>query len=282
MRLFFAGNVKGNGPDAADYGTGVRNRLLTFADIDDWAEDCFAYWVGTRPPGAHVFIDSGAFGAYTRGAVIDLGRYCAYLEEKMPALGCYAALDVIKDWRGTAANLDVMLKRGLHPIPCFHRGSPWEVLDALAGAHPYIALGGMVGGGGKGGAKHDTLTADSLSPYLDECWRRLRRHWPVKVHVFGVVAQWVLERYPFYSADSATAIVGAGMGRVQRFLQGVAKSGDWPTVAQETYDGVIVDGVGRVGGSAHAGRRRRNIEAQLALQAYVTDLWAQRGVTWET
>ena len=279
MRLYFAGNVKQEGSHEADAAQGVANRLLTFADIDDWAEEAFRFWVENGPADVSVFLDSGAFGAYMRGATIDLERYCDYIREHEAALSCYAALDVIKDWRATQRNLDVMLGKGLEPIPTFHRGSPWEVLDDLARSFPYIALGGMVGGG-----KHDALTPESSGPYLDECFRRLRRHWPVRVHLFGVVAQWVLERYPLYSADSATAIVGAGMGRVSRFRGGALKSRPWAEDVRETLDGVVADGIGRTEGkskSAHAGRRRRNIEAMLALERYVTDLWVSRGVVWD-
>jgi len=108
---------------------------------------------------------------------------------------------------------------------------------------------------------------------------------PVKVHAYGVMAQWVLERYPFYSADSSNAIMGAGMGRVNRFVAGQLKSEGWQDDVRRTLDGVVADGIGRTGAksqSAHAGRRRRNVEAQLALERYVTDLWSAKGVTWTT
>lgn len=276
MRLFLAGNVKGADSDRTDHAAGVENRLLTFADIDGWAAESFAFWVGENPARAKVFLDSGAFGAFTRGAVIDIGRYCDYIHEHAAALDCYAALDVIGDWRATARNLAGMEARGLKPIPCFHRGEPWEVLDEMAASHPHIALGGMVGGEGERG----TTSPDSLMPYLDRAWDRIGRHWPVKVHVFGIVAQWVVERYPFYSADSASAIMGAGMGRVMRFGDGRMRSIGWTDYARLFADGVVADGIGRVDGSAHAGRRRRNIEAQLAMERYVTDTWTQRGVVW--
>ena len=37
------------------------------------------------------------------------------------------------------------------------------------------------------------------------------------VHVFGVTAQWVLQDYPWYSADSTTAVLAASMGHVRRW-----------------------------------------------------------------
>lgn len=286
LRVFFAGNVKssqGVDANAIDSAEGVRHRLLTFADVDGWAREAFEFWVqqATPPSGARVFLDSGAFSAYTRKATIDLGRYCDYIKQHSAALDCYAALDVIGDWRATAKNVAEMCSRGLQPLPTFHRGSPWEELDRIAAEHPYIALGGMVGGQGKRGS----VLEDDLSPHLDHCFRVLEKRWPVKVHAFGVIAQWVLERYPFFSADSATAIMGAGMGRVIRFRDGQLRSGAWTDDVARTWDGAVADGVGRAskdGGSksAHAGRRRRNVEALLAYERYLTRLWTARGISW--
>lgn len=280
MRLYFAGNVKGNDPDAADHATGVRNRLLTFADIDTWSRECFGFWVDGRPPRASVFLDSGAFGAFMRKATIDLGRYCDYIAANEQALDCYAALDVIGDWEGTKRNTDAMVARGLRPIPTYHRGSPWHALDRIASEFPYVAIGGLAADTSRPG-KRPSFSQENIQPFMDDVFMRLERHWPVKVHAFGMISQWALERYPLFSADSATAIVGAGMGRVSRFRRGLLQSGPWDEDVARTWDGVVADGVGRVGGSAHAGRRRRNIEAVLGLERYVTDLWAKRGVTWE-
>jgi hypothetical protein len=264
--------------------TGMSKALLSYADVDEsWGREAFEFWVSGHRAGMDVFLDSGAFSAYTRGSVIDLDRYCDYIQEHETRLTCYAALDVIKDWRGTQRNLERMAARGLRPIPTFHRGSPWEVLDELAGSCPYIALGGMVGGR-DGNGRHDSLIQESAGPYLDECWRRLERYWPIKVHVFGIIAQWILERYPFYSADSSSPILGAGMGRVTRFRAGRMRSLGWIQDVTEIWDGSVADHVAedRVerSGSAHIGRRLANIRAVLSLERYVTDLWAARGVTW--
>lgn len=279
MRLYIAGIAKQAGADEADRLQGVANRLLTFADIDDWAKEAFLFWVHGRPENTSVFLDSGAFGAYMRGAVIDLDRYCEYIEEHSEALTCYAAVDVIGDWQATARNVEAMVARGLSPIPTFHRGSPWHALDRYAAEFPYVALGGLAADTSRPGARANA-SRDNVQPFLDDVFARLERHWPVRVHAFGMVSQWALERYPFYSADSATAIVGAGMGRVSRFRGGLAQSRPWMDDVRDTWDGVVADGVGRLDGSAHAGRRRRNIESQLALERYVTDVWRRKGVVW--
>ena len=276
MKLYVAGNVRQAESDKIDYDNGTRNRLLSYAFIEDWADLAFKFWVENNPASASVFLDSGAYSAKTRGTAIDLDKYCDYIHEHKDALAAYAVLDVIGDWKATAVNQARMEARGLSPVPCFHRGEPWGVLDEMASRGGYVAIGGLVTAG--------QFSQDALQPYLDQLFDRLAKHWPVRVHLFGMSSQWILERYPLYSADSASAIMGAGMGRVQRFVSGQMVSRGWVEDLAETWDGVVADGVGRVGensDSAHAGRRRRNIEATLRLEQHGTDLWTRRGVTWE-
>ena len=292
LKLYAAGNVKAAGdPDAEDYAAGLRHRLLSYAFLDDWAKEAFEFWIRNRPDAVRVMLDSGAFSAKTRGAAIDLGAYCAYVERNRPALAAYFNLDVIGDPAGSQRNLEEMRRRGLDPLPVYHVNA--EGVDVLHGiladGGHYIALGGMAS---------DRVTRAERQAALDACWRVIERHWPVQVHGLGVMAQWALERYPWYSVDGSSAIVAAGMGRVMRWtaprrpLSGLPRtrgrlvSHGWLEDAKAAGDGVVVDGVGRVAegkgsDSAHGGRRRRNIAAQLAVERYVTDLWTAQGVTWQ-
>lgn len=188
-------------------------------------------------------------------------------------MAAYAALDVIRDWQATAANVRAMAARGLDPVPTFHRGSPWPELDRLASEHGYIALGGVVSDRAGGRA--------SMEGWLDQCMGRLAARWPVRVHCFGVTAQWAIERYPFYSVDSSSAIVGGAMGRVMRFQAGQVVQREWREDFAATYDGRVADGV-LVEGTAHMGRRFASVEASRALERYATDLWRAKGVTWDS
>lgn len=275
MRLYFAGNLVGFEKPVYDWG--VRNRLLTFADKDTWAKNAFGAWIEDEGyDNASVFLDSGAFSAWSRGAVLSVPAYCTYIHQHINRLDIYANLDVIGDWRGSARNLDKMLADGLQPMAVFHKNSPWNELHRLASLGLPLALGGLVGRG-------KSVTAGNIQVYLDQCWARLRHHWPIRVHVFGVVAQWVLERYPWFSADSSTALVSAGMGRVQRWHGGHVVTDNWVNYARRTLSGDLVDGVAvnrAKNGSAHLGRRCHNVQAQLKLERHVTDLWTSRGVTW--
>lgn len=286
LRLYIAGNGKSPGSSQRDHDTGARNRLLSYAFKDDWAKEEFQYWIERHPPEVSVLLDSGAFTAWRMKRAIDFDKYCEYLEQHRAALAAYIVLDVIGDIAGTEANLKAMRARGLDPLPVYHSDreplSVWEkILDENTG---YVCLGGLA---------LLRPTSELLRYRLHECWRVVeKRYWPVKVHGLGVLTQWMLEEFPFYSVDGSSAIVGAGMGRVQRFegtaddLGGRLRADGWREDFARTLDGDVADGVGRKAASgksdsSHEGRRIRNIQAQLALERHVTELWEKRGVTWD-
>ena len=134
---------------------GLQRRLLSFADVDGWGRDAFAFWTSARAP-RPFFLDSGAFGAMSRGADIDLERYCQYIKQHQTRLSAYASLDVIGDWRASAVNYDHMRAKGMDPVPTFHMDSPEHELRRLLRETDYLALGGVVGASRK-----------QMQPWLD-------------------------------------------------------------------------------------------------------------------
>jgi hypothetical protein len=270
--IYCAGNVptKGGDQDEQLYReAGLRHRLLSYAERKP-LKDTFEYWLGPLAD-KRLFMDSGAFGAHTRGVRIPLDEYCAFCLENRDNMTVYAALDVIKDWQGTARNLDLMRAKGLDPLPTFHRGSPFTELQRLLAEHEYIALGGVVS---------DKSGPEDLRVWFDQAWRVIAPYWPRRVHAFGVTAQWALERYPFHSADSSAALVGAGMGRVMQFAGGVVRGVPWLQHVRQTMDGSLADGVCG-DGSAYARRRAWNSLTVRDYERYITDVWALRGISWD-
>jgi len=251
-------------------------RLASYADAQAGGRTLARVidWASHDPTHRSLFLDSGAFGAYSRKITIDVSAYCAFVEAHKPLLAAYASLDVIGDWRASAINHDKILARGLDPVPTFHQGSPLSELDRLARSHRYIALGGMLISSARG----LTATVARLQPILDACFAIIVRHWPVKVHLFGQTQPWVLERYPIYSCDSSSAGRGAGMGVVQS----VRRDGsfvwvNWREEVARTLDGSIADTCCT---TARRGRFRHNLRQLRRLNDHVDALWAQRGVTW--
>lgn len=172
-----------------------------------------AYVDAMRSNGAKVFIDSGAFSAYTLGVDIDLPTYCDYIRRNMDIIrvedGSLMAsvLDGIGDPLKTWQNQHAMEALGVRPLPCFHAGEDERYLEWYVANYDYITLGGMVGSSTK-----------QLCVWLDRIWDRYLTDGSgrakIKVHGFGITAVPIMERYPWYSCDSSSWIQSAAFGSI--------------------------------------------------------------------
>lgn len=160
-----------------------------------------------RKEGVKVFLDSGAFSAYSLGEVIDIGRYCDYIHSNQDIIDFPSVLDAIGDYKGTYKNQMEMERRGVKPLPCFHYGEPTEVLDYYVANYPYITIGGMV-----------PISTPQLLIWLDRIWQHHLTDEngkpKVKVHGFGLTSLPLMLRYPWYSVDSSTWVQWAANGMV--------------------------------------------------------------------
>jgi hypothetical protein len=167
---------------------------------------------------AKVMLDSGAFTAWTRGAVIDVKDYIDYIKHNQQHLWTYINLDVIppvgcslNDIEEAAEqsynNLQIMKKAGLCPIPVFHYREQMTWLERLVSdGEKYICLGGTVG-----------LKDAVKKVWFENCIKVLRgpdRLPRVKVHGLGVGSHRQLALFPWQSVDFATWDKGAGNGQV--------------------------------------------------------------------
>jgi len=78
-----------------------------------------------------LFLDSGAYSAYSTGVPVNLGEYANFikgLQKITDGLTVYANLDVIGDPEATLANQKQMEEWGLNPLPCFHCGEDFNLL----------------------------------------------------------------------------------------------------------------------------------------------------------
>lgn len=172
-----------------------------------------AYVDAMRTNHAKVFIDSGAFSAYTLGVDIDLPTYCDYIRRNLDIIrvedGSLMAsvLDGIGDPLKTWQNQHAMEALGVRPLPCFHAGEDERYLEWYVANYDYITLGGMVGSSTK-----------QLCVWLDRIWDRYLTDGSgrakIKVHGFGITAVPIMERYPWYSCDSSSWIQSAAFGSI--------------------------------------------------------------------
>jgi len=166
-----------------------------------------------RADNAQVFLDSGAFSAYTLGVSIDLPTYCEYIKRNMDlwrvedGVVMASVLDGIGDPLQTYRNQLHMEALGAKPLPCFHAGEDERYLEHYVKNYEYITLGGMVGSSTK-----------QLCIWLDRMWERYLTDGSgrprLKVHGFGITAIPIMERYPWYSVDSSSWIQSAAFGSI--------------------------------------------------------------------
>lgn len=166
-----------------------------------------------RADNAKVFLDSGAFSAFTLGVKIDLPSYCDYIKRNSDIIRVdgkavmASVLDGIGDPLQTYRNQLSMEELGVRPLPCFHYGEDNRYLEYYVKNYEYITLGGMVG-----------KSSDVLIRWLDKLWDEYLTDSSgkprLKVHAFGITAIPVMERYPWHSVDSSSWIQAAAFGSI--------------------------------------------------------------------
>lgn len=164
-----------------------------------------------RADGKKVFLDSGAFSAFTQGVQIDLPKYCEYIKrnediiEKVDGVLMASVLDGIGDPLLTYQNQLRMEALGVRPLPCFHYGEDERYLEWYVQNYDYITIGGMV-------AQSD----NQLYYWLDRIWDRYLTDGSgrpkIRVHGFGVTTYGLMDRYPWYSTDSSSWVQIARVG----------------------------------------------------------------------
>tara|TARA_Y100000310_G_scaffold335424_1_gene417458 strand:- start:3885 stop:4466 length:582 start_codon:yes stop_codon:yes gene_type:complete len=134
------------------------------------------------------------------GAIIDLGEYREFIEEKSRLYDGIASLDVISDWRASMKNWDKL--RDLNAFPVFHEGEPWELLEELSteqAKKTALPQGGWLGIGCQ-----RPIIRDRVLAFLDECRRHIKGK--CKIHGFGLTGYTAAFR--FDSVDSTSWILG--------------------------------------------------------------------------
>lgn len=160
-----------------------------------------------RKNGVKVFLDSGAFSAFTKGVEVDLEAYCRYIQENADIVDVASVLDGIGNPQLTWENQQRMEKLGTRPLPCFHYGEDERYLEYYVANYDYITLGGMV-----------PISTPQLKMWLDRLWEVYLTDGSGKprtrVHGFGLTTLSLMKRYPWYSVDSSSWVQIAAMGNI--------------------------------------------------------------------
>ena len=175
-----------------------------------------------------LFIDSGAYSAWSRNKPIDVDDYIKFINENTDKFTLFASVDDIpgelrrkptlweqrespaKSWHNYLYMRE-QVKDKDKLLPVFHIGEDFRhlqnMLDAtFNGEHiPYIGLGGTVG-----------LACTVKEDWYKQCFKIIQQssNANVKVHAFGMTNLEILEKYPFESADSTTWLMAAINGEL--------------------------------------------------------------------
>lgn len=166
-----------------------------------------------------VFLDSGAYPAFTRGVKLDIDDYINYINKISNIVSVVASLDVIPQ-SGRRENIEDAAKQSWNNyiymrdkvsckeklVPTFHQTEPMQYLqNMLESDADYIALGAMA----------NTIDSTSRTSFIAKCFDMIMKIRPdIKVHAFGMTDLNILEMFPFYSADSTAYVLAAGMGEI--------------------------------------------------------------------
>ena len=191
-------------------------------------------WVETlkkeKAESLKLFIDSGAFSAWTKGKKIDVDEYISFINANKEYFTICASVDVIpgtpkasqiasaaetrKAAEATWENFLYMRSKMDDPnklLWTFHAGEPWELLERGLnyqddrGMINYIGFGGLVG-----------KNKDVIETFLNKAFEIIRnsKNPNVKIHAFGMTRLNFLEEYPFTSADSTSWLQTANFGSI--------------------------------------------------------------------
>jgi len=213
MRLFLAGIYTSNfdlegrifsrlTDKEKEYRLGVANYLESHHYVSR-----ASYVRKMRRDGVKVFLDSGAFSAFTKGVDVDMKGYCRYIQENADIIEVASVLDKIGSDQGTYENQGAMERLGVNPLPCFHYGEDLRYLEYYVDNYEYITLGGMVG-----------KPVPQLILWLDDLWKNYladKEGKPkLRIHGFGLTSLPLMRRYPWYSVDSSTWVQWAANGMI--------------------------------------------------------------------
>jgi hypothetical protein len=202
MKVYLAGEreaISKAGGERSKWASVVKRRLFSyyyhgFQDTNRISRDI----KNSAEMGLDLFLDSGAFTAFTKGAVIDPERYAEYIHDSAKVWTTCSSLDAIGDPAKTYEYFKILRSMGCKVQPVFHcREDELWLRKYLDEGYDYIFLGGMV-----------PEQTNWLMNWLDGLWRNYLTNKDgtarVKIHGFGLTDQRLIFRYPWYSVDSTS------------------------------------------------------------------------------
>lgn len=171
----------------------------------------------------HLIMDSGAFSAWSTGAEICIDKYIEFLESHHKNIDVIVNLDVIpggKNKKPSREEIESAAKEGWEnyekicqsKVPkekvlhIFHSGEEFKWLEKMVNEMDYIGL-----------SPSNKNTTEQNIKWLDKCMKYVcnKDGVPkVKFHGFAVTSHRLMTRYPWWSVDSSSWAIQAGLGMI--------------------------------------------------------------------
>lgn len=177
----------------------------------------------------NIFIDSGAFSVHTKGIELNVDEYIDYLNSIDDDIHIFAQVDKIPgdfgkektrqqileapelSWENYLYMKDKVKSRD-KLLPIFHQGEDFKWLEnILSYKHSdgtpiaYIGI-----------SPANDKSSKEKEIFIHKCFNIIKRskNPDVKTHAFGMTSLWILEQYPFTSADSTSWLMTGANGNI--------------------------------------------------------------------
>lgn len=177
----------------------------------------------------NILIDSGAFSVHTKGIELDVDEYIEYINSIDKDIHIFAQVDKIPGEFGKQKTKEQILeapalswKNYLYMkdkvnsrdklLPIFHQGEDFKWLHNILeythddGSHiSYIGI-----------SPANDKSAKEKEIFIHKCFNIIKKssNPNVKTHAFGMTSRWILEQYPFTSADSTSWLMTGVNGSI--------------------------------------------------------------------
>lgn len=177
----------------------------------------------------NIFIDSGAFSVHTKGIELNVDEYIDYINSIDEDIHIFAQVDKIPgefgkektkeqiieapklSWDNYLYMKEKVISRD-KLLPIFHQGEDFKWLENMLeykhedGQHiAYIGI-----------SPANDKSAKEKEIFIHKCFNIIKKSSNplVKTHAFGMTSKWILERYPFTSADSTSWLMTGANGNI--------------------------------------------------------------------
>lgn len=213
FNLYFAGESYIESDDYIIEKNGLR--LFSYADN----KKAINRWIDSGC-GNRVLVDSGAFSVAHRGISIDVNEYIKYINSTTsirnwveldtipyPVLNATTAKHSCEESWNTYNYMRPKVRKDATLLPLYHFGEPNYALKRIIdeSKESYIGVGG----------RHGVSTATQIEYFkfvFDIIQSSTKPN--IKVHAFGISTPEILNKFPFYSADSSSWIKASVFGEI--------------------------------------------------------------------